>query len=59
METEKHWRSKAHYVKAENFKELCDKFTEFSKDKFVVAWQIFTNASMTPINAVVTYKEQQ
>lgn len=57
METEKHWRSKAHYLEANTFKELCEKLTDFAKDRFVVAWQIFTKADLTPCVAIVCYKE--
>ena len=59
MENEKHWRSKAQYVEAYNFKELCDKLTEFAKDKFVIAWQVFTNGNLCPLHAIVTYKVQE
>ena len=58
MEDNKFWRSKAFYIEAENLKELCNKLTEFAKDKFVVAWQVFTNQALSPVHAIVTYKEQ-
>ena len=57
METDKHWRSIAHYVEASTLKELCDKLTEFAKSRFVVAWQIFLREESMQAQAVITYKE--
>ena len=57
METNQHWRSKAHYIKADTFEELCTKLSDYAKDKFVVAWQIFTNPQLTNLHCIVTWKE--
>lgn len=54
-----YWRSKAFYIHADNFEDLCQKLTEFAKDKFVIAWQIFTTAKLDDLHAVVTYKVQE
>ena len=56
METKKYYRSHAFYISASNFKELCEKLTEFAKDKFVIAWQIFTKADLKELHCVVTWK---
>ena len=53
------WRSKAFYIYADNFAELCEKLNDFAKDKFVIAWQIFTTADMKNLHCVVTYKVQE
>lgn len=59
MSEQNYWRSKAFYIFADSFIELCKKMNDFAKDKFVIAWQIFTNAEFTKLHAVVTYKEQE
>jgi len=56
MESNSHWRSKAFYIFADSFIELCKQMNDFAKDKFVIAWQIFTDASFTKLNCIVTYK---
>lgn len=53
------WRSKAFYIFADSFIELCKQMNEFAKDKFVVAWQIFANASFDKLYCIVTYKVQE
>jgi len=59
MEQSNYWRSKAFYIYADSFIELCKKMNEFAKDKFVIAWQIFTDASFTKLHCIVTYKEKE
>jgi len=59
METGNYWRSKAFYIYAETFADLCKQMNEFAKDKFVIAWQIFTDASFTKLHCIVTYKVQE
>ena len=54
-----YWRSKAFYIFADSFIELCKQMNEFAKDKFVVAWQIFTDASFAKLHCIVTYKVQE
>ena len=59
MEQTNYWRSKAFYIKADSFDELCSKLNEFAKDKFVIAWQIFTEVNFKVLHCVVTYKEKE
>ena len=59
MEASNFWRSKAFYIQAFSFKELCEKLNDFAKDKFVVAWQIFTKADFSNLHCIVTYKEKE
>jgi len=59
MERTNYWRSKAFYIFADSFIELCKKMNEFAKDKFVIAWQIFTSADFKELHCVVTYKVQE
>ena len=58
MEQSNYWRSKAFYIHAEKFEDLCKQMNEFAKDKFVVAWQIFTSTDFKELHCVVTYKEK-
>lgn len=59
MEDNKFWRSKAKAFYADTFDNLCQQLNEFAKDKFVIAWQIYTNASFTELHCIVTYKVQE
>ena len=56
MSEQEFWRSKAFYIEADSFKDLCEKLNDFAKDKWVVAWQIYADASFTKLHAIVTYK---
>lgn len=56
MSDQEFWRSRAHYIKADSFEELCQKLNDFAKDKWVIAWQIYTDAAFKNLHAVVTYK---
>jgi len=59
MEQSNYWRSKAFYIHAEKFADLCKQMNDFAKDKFVIAWQVFTNAGFKRIDCIVTYKEKE
>ena len=59
MEQSNFWRSKAFYIKAVSFDELCSKLNDFAKDKFVIAWQIFMGTPDKLLHCVVTYKEKE
>ena len=58
VEEIKRWRSKCTFLNGNSCELLAARLTEFAKDKFVIAWQIFSPNEGTLWGAFVTYKVQ-
>lgn len=57
-EEKKFWRSHCEAIVEGNVHNLAEKLTEFAKDKFVVAWQIYPVSEEKNWVAFVTWKKQ-